>query len=85
MVRMLVVLLWLSLVIGTYVTGNVLGNWLVCLLGLYVFIRSRRRQSSPPTATGPSAPPPHGSRPVPAVTSVSPHPPTEQQRSRRWR
>ena len=43
MVRMLVVLLWISLVIGTYVTGNVLGNWLVCLLGLYTFIRSRPR------------------------------------------
>jgi hypothetical protein len=27
------VLFWLSLIVGTYVTGNVLGNWVVCLLG----------------------------------------------------
>jgi hypothetical protein len=85
MVRMLVVLLWISLVIGTYVSGNVVGNWLVCLLGLYVFIRSRRRQSSlPPTATGPSVLPPRAARPVPAATAGSPHTSADQQR-RRWR
>lgn len=85
MLRVLVVLLWISLVIGTYVTGNVVGNWLVCLLGLYVFIRSRRRRSSPATSTGPSVLPARGSRPVPALTSESPHPAGEQRRSRRWR
>jgi hypothetical protein len=85
MVRMLVVLLWISLVIGTYVSGNVVGNWVVCLLGLYVFIRSRRRQSSPTTATGPSVLPSRTSRPAPAVTAVPPHSSADQQRGRRWR
>ena len=27
MVRLLIVLFWISLIVGTYVTGNVLGNW----------------------------------------------------------
>jgi hypothetical protein len=44
MVRLLSVLFWVSLIVGTYVTGNVLGNWGVCLLALFFFIRSRRRQ-----------------------------------------
>jgi len=44
MVRLLIVLFWISLIVGTYVTGNVLGNWVVCLLALFFFIRSRRRQ-----------------------------------------
>ena len=45
MVRLLIVLFWVSLIVGTYVTGNVLGNWVVCLLALFFFIRSRRRHS----------------------------------------
>ena len=44
MVRLLIVLFWISLIVGTYVTGNVLGNWVVCLLALVFFIRSRRRR-----------------------------------------
>src|SRR5436305_1255918 len=32
-----IVLLWISLVVGTYATGNVAGNWLVCLLGVVLF------------------------------------------------
>jgi hypothetical protein len=32
MVRLLIVLFWVSLIVGTYVTGNVLGNWVACLL-----------------------------------------------------
>ena len=44
MVRLLIVLFWLSLIVGTSVTGNVLGNWVVCLLALFLFIRARRRQ-----------------------------------------
>src|SRR5579859_1637168 len=39
-----IVLLWISLVIGTYATGNVVANWLVCLLGVILFIRRRRRR-----------------------------------------
>ena len=49
MVRLLIVLFWVSLIVGTYVTGNVLGNWVVCLLALFFFIRSRRRR---PGSTG---------------------------------
>ena len=45
MVRLLIVLFWISLIVGTYVTGNVLGNWVVCLLALFFFIRSRRRSA----------------------------------------
>jgi hypothetical protein len=41
--RILIVLFWVSLIVGTYVTGNVLGNWVVCLLALFFFVRSRRR------------------------------------------
>ena len=44
MVRLLIVLFWVSLIVGTYVTGNVLGNWVVCLLALFFFIRARRRR-----------------------------------------
>jgi len=44
MVRLLVVLFWLSVIVGTYVTGNVVGNWVVCLLALFFFVRSRRRR-----------------------------------------
>ena len=44
MVRLLIVLFWISLIVGTYVTGNVLGNWVVCLLALFFFIRSRRHR-----------------------------------------
>ena len=46
MVRLLIVLFWISLIVGTYVTGNVLGNWVVCLLALFFFIRSRRRRAN---------------------------------------
>ena len=38
MVRLLIVLFWISLIVGTYVTGNVLGNWVVCLLALFFFV-----------------------------------------------
>jgi len=34
MVRVLIVPFWLCLIVGTYATGNVLGNWVVCLLAL---------------------------------------------------
>ena len=33
--RLVFVLLWVSLIIGTYVTGNVLGNWIVWLLACF--------------------------------------------------
>jgi hypothetical protein len=57
MVRLLIVLFWVSLIVGTYVTGNVLGNWVVCLLALFFFIRSRRRRDrqGAPAETAPAS------------------------------
>jgi hypothetical protein len=84
--RALCVLIWISLVIGTYVTGNVLANWAVCLFGLYLFIRSRRRRHSPLVTSGPDGMPPLDSRrPVSAVAITAPHLRAERPRARRWR
>jgi hypothetical protein len=57
MIRLLVVLFWVSLIVGTYVTGNVVGNWVVCLLALFFFVRSRRRREphGPSTEGTPAA------------------------------
>ena len=44
MIRLLIVLFWLTLIVGTCVAGNVVGNWIVCLLALFFFVRSRRRR-----------------------------------------
>ncbi len=52
MVRLLIVLFWISLIVGTYVTGNVLGNWVVCLLALFFCILSRRRRERHDTPVG---------------------------------
>ena len=43
--RVCVVIFWLSLLYGTYVTGNGLGNW-IALAALLLMLRSRRRASS---------------------------------------
>jgi len=88
MVRLLIVLFWVSLIVGTYVTGNVLGNWVVCLLALFFFIRSRRRQrQDTPAETvqansgGPkSSPTPLSSSVSRAQHDAQPHAPR-----RRWR
>ena len=63
MFRLIVVVFFLSLIIGTYVTGNVVANWVACLAALALLVRARRRtgerpcpavqadpQSSPPSA-----------------------------------
>jgi hypothetical protein len=89
MLRFLLVLFWISLIVGTYVTGNVVGNWIVCLLGLAVLVRSRRKrqlvQSLPPTrsaavsdfsATAPLSAP----RPAPVNGGKA-----LEHRPRRWR
>jgi hypothetical protein len=84
--RALFVLIWISLVIGTYVTGNVLANWAVCLFGLYLFIRSRRRRQSPLAARGPAGmQPPDSRRPVSAVGIAVPTARAERPHMRRWR
>ncbi len=64
MFRLIVVVFFLSLIIGTYVTGNLVANWVACLTALALLVRGRRRagerpppaihadqQSSPPSAT----------------------------------
>jgi hypothetical protein len=93
MIRVLVALFWIALIVGTYATGNVVENWLVCLLGLFLFIRSRRRrQPAPePRAIASSAPVgPHVARvPVPDTASA-PRPFPHRARlepgaRRRWR
>ena len=63
MFRLIVVVFFLSLIIGTYVTGNLVANWIACLAALALLVRARRRagerpspavhadqQSSPPSA-----------------------------------
>ena len=82
-----IVLVWISLIIGTYATGNVVGNWLVCLLGVILLIRRRRRRhlsadTSLPTRTSPM----HGSpRPVQATGAVAPRSRPDHATNRRWR
>jgi len=44
--RLLIVLFWTGLIVGTFVTGNVLGNWVVCLVALFLFVRSRTKHAS---------------------------------------
>ena len=95
MLRIVVVLFWLSLIIGTYVTGNVLGNWVVCLLALFFFVRSRRRRhaaASPPRALSTTSPGGAGSRAGPPVATTArtslqaaPHPGGRHPERRRWR
>lgn len=85
MLRAVIVLMWISLLVGTYVTGNVVGNWLVCLLGIYLFIRSRRGQPSRVVSSGSTAASAKGPRqPVPSAGSDSPHSRVERRPSRRW-
>ncbi len=70
MVRVLIVLFWVCLIVGTYVTGNVLGNWVVCLLALFFFIRSRRQKRN--ALTQPVGPP-SAARPQPgSLTAAAP-------------
>lgn len=54
MLRFLIVLFWISLIVGTYATGNVAGNWIVCLVGLLLLVRSRRKRSVAPQTLQPT-------------------------------
>ena len=95
MVRLLIVLFWLSLIVGTYVTGNVLGNWVVCLLALFFFVRSRRhREATVPvprvSATGSGATQPSANSQVSPRTATAHSVPVQQPARgradlRRWR
>ena len=93
MIRVLVALFWIGLIVGTYATGNVVGNWLVCLLGLFFFIRSRRRRHTASEARSITSSAPLGQNvarvPVPETASA-PRPVPHRARPepgarRRWR
>ena len=82
---------WFSLLFGTYVTGNAVGNW-IALLTFIVFIRLRRRGSAPArdtAATGHSASNAQSRVATPRQPSVvdrAPAPgPRAPRRDRRWR
>ena len=49
MFRLIVVVFFLSLIIGTYVTGNVVANWAACLVALALLVRARRRTGERPS------------------------------------
>ena len=51
MFTVFVAIFWFSLLFGTYVTGNGLGNW-IALLALVLMVRSRRRTSSRRSTAG---------------------------------
>jgi hypothetical protein len=94
MVRLLIVLFWLSLIVGTYITGNVLGNWVVCLLALFLVVRSRRRReaTAPPphppasglSASGSLASPPVSPRTATPQSAPVHHPARPRAEQRRW-
>jgi hypothetical protein len=49
MVRVLIVLFWIGLLIGTLLARNIAANWAVTLTGLYFFVRwrgARRRAAT---------------------------------------
>ena len=49
MFRLLAFVFWFSLLFGTYVTGNGIGNW-IALLALVLMLSSRRRNAQQPPA-----------------------------------
>jgi len=49
MFRLIVVVFFLSLIIGTYVTGNLVANWVACLTALALLVRGRRRAGDRPS------------------------------------
>ena len=54
MLRFLIVLFWISLIVGTYAAGNVVGNWIVCLVGLLLLVRSRQKRPAAPQTLQPT-------------------------------
>ena len=84
MARALVTVIWISLIVGTYVAGNVVGNWLVCLLGLYLLIRYRQRRASRAGLNGQPPVAVQGPQRVSAVTADPRHPRAAQRTVRRW-
>ena len=97
MFRLLAFVFWFSLLFGTYITGNGIGNW-IALLALVLMLRSRRRNAQPPTAAavvekGVTATPaparatssPNAERAQPALEPAASGTRSSQPPSRRWR
>jgi len=93
MFRLIVVVFFLSLIIGTYVTGNVVANWAACLVALALLVRARRRtgeRPAPAVQADPQSSPPSAMprvadlrSPIPAPRSSAPVQTRAAQR--RWR
>ena len=84
MIRVLIVLFWLSLLIGTLLAHNLIANWAVTLAGLYFLARwwsHRSRQHGARTAVEPAVRMNPGQGTNQASTSGS-SPVTPQPRSR---
>jgi len=89
---LLVCVFWFSLLFGTYVTGNGLGNW-IALIALLLVLRQRRRskqaamanRSVPPQAPARLKAPVGADRPRPAPAVVAGGAPRVRDARRRWR
>lgn len=74
MLRVLLVLFWVSLIVGTLVAHSVIANWAVTLALLYFTARwwaGRRRAASSSTAAPQPAPPIPGSAPARTASAMS--------------
>jgi hypothetical protein len=60
MIRVVIVLFWLSLLIGTLLAHNIVANWAVTLAGLYFLARWWRGRNQAFRASRHAAPPPTG-------------------------
>jgi len=54
MFRLLAFVFWFSLLFGTYVASNGIGNW-IALLAVVLMLRSRRRNAQQPAAATPAS------------------------------
>jgi len=88
MFRLLAFVFWFSLLFGTYVTGNGVGNW-IALLALFLMLRSRRRNAQQPAAATPATArattSPNAQRTQPALEPGANRTRASQTPSRRWR
>ena len=84
MIRVFIVLFWLSLLIGTLLAHNLVANWAVTLAGLYFLARwwnhrSRERRVAKAAEPATRANPGHGAS---ETSAAGPPPATPQPRSR---
>jgi hypothetical protein len=93
MFRLIVVVFFLSLIIGTYVTGNLVANWIACLAALALLVRARRRGGERPSAavhadqqSSPPSPMPRVSEPRSPIPAPRTNASVQTQAvGRRWR